>query len=122
MSPLFRLRKALYDEYGGAADKRIKKLDKAVYFAVDGRFPDGIASDGSFFSWFCSISAEINHADRVTVTLGNTIPNSPAVGQWEQAHGVARRRRVITDVLEFDVTPQDVDKLLTLRGDEGDHV
>lgn len=109
------LKRALVAEYGGFADRRIKDVDKGSLFAVDDHREGAIASDGSFYGWFCAV--EINALDglRVQVRLTNSIPDSSGIRGWEKQQRVTRQgTNLRNNRLQFDVTPEDVGKLLTL--------
>jgi hypothetical protein len=73
-----------------------------------------MASDGSFFGWFCSVNANVANAQCVNVTLGNTVPKGAPVARWEQQHGVARTAVGVHEVLRFDVSPSTIDRLTSL--------
>jgi hypothetical protein len=99
------LKEALLREYGSFADKRIKNIDKGSRFLVDDRHDGGLASDGSPYGWFCSISAEVLDEDSVRVSLSN-LPEGPSVAAWADAMAVTgtsvRTELVLThDTLEL---------------------
>lgn len=81
------LKEALLREYGSFADKRIKNIDKGSRFLVDDRHDGGLASDGTPYGRFCSISAEVTDADTVRVVLSN-LPEGPSVAAWAGAMGI----------------------------------
>ncbi len=75
-----KLKRVLYDEYGGFADKRIKKLEKGKRFFVDSRVTNfGLASDGSPYSWFCLIELEVLDEHSVSVQLGPFFPTGKQI-------------------------------------------
>lgn len=90
-----QLKRALLDEYGSFADRRIKNIDRGDRFIVDGRTDSDIASDGQVYGWFCSMFLEVRSVDHVTLHLTN-VPTSDAVDGWLAAHSesVGRGHRV----------------------------
>jgi len=69
-----RLKKALFDFYGGFADKRIKKLDKGTTFIVDGRSTSDLGGDRKPFATFCMVFADVVSEREVRVNLSGNIP------------------------------------------------
>lgn len=82
------LKKRLYDEYGGFADKRIKKLDNGNFFIVDDRQQDDYDARKQMFLWFCLIFAEVNDLQSVRVILRGGIPTYPTVAAWQAKYNV----------------------------------
>ena len=106
------LKQALYDEYG-FADKRYKKLTSSDTFPIDGRSESDVASDGSFYGWFCMIFADTANEPIVQVRFYKNIPVGPLVQQWIKANG-ANYTSAPNEQLEFTVESHDFDKLLNL--------
>ncbi len=75
------LKKALFHEYGGFADKRIKDLSKSDTFIADGRKPTDFGADKRLFSTFCSIFVLVQSEERVQVELRGNVPLSERVRQ-----------------------------------------
>jgi len=46
------LKKALFEAYGGFADKRIKKLESGSIFVVDDRSDGDRGADGKLYGYF----------------------------------------------------------------------
>ncbi len=53
------LKRKLFDEYGGFADKRIKNLDKGERFIIDDRSPTQDFGSQRLYSYFCAIFADV---------------------------------------------------------------
>lgn len=81
-----RLKRHLFDEYSGFADKRIKNLSKSDLFIVDDRSDRDVAADGSMYSYFCMMFARVASSDTVEVRLIGNIPMGPAVSAWIDEH------------------------------------
>jgi len=69
-----RLKRALFDFYGGFADKRIKNLDKGTTFIVDGRSTSDLGGDRKPFATFCLVFADVVSESEVRVNLSGNIP------------------------------------------------
>lgn len=107
------LKKALFDEYDGFADKRYKNLSASNIFAVDGRTSADVAADGKFFSWFCSVFVDTSDEPVIKVRLVKNIPDGPEVRAWISRHS-ASLVSTPDAVLEFTVAPGEQKKLLDL--------
>lgn len=94
------LKKKLFDEYGGFADKRIKNLDKGQCFIVDDRSPRDFGADQRLYSYFCSVSADVLADDRVQVILSGNVPISQSVDDWAVKYQV-RKTDDISSSLSF---------------------
>lgn len=106
------LKQALFDEYG-FADKRYKKLSSSNIFAIDGRRPSDVASNGQFYGWFCSVFVDTSSDPVITVRFFNNIPYSPEVRTWIQKYQ-ATYAGAPQETLEFTVAPGEQQKLLEL--------
>ncbi|BBL74208.1 hypothetical protein [Methylomagnum ishizawai] len=84
---MLKLKKALFDAYGGFGDKRIKNLDKGSTFVVDDRSSGDYGADKNLFLWFCSIFVEVISDAEVKVSLCGGVPISPSVETWAKANG-----------------------------------
>jgi hypothetical protein len=94
------LKQAFLDEYGGFANKMIKKLDSGSLFIIDDRDPrKDFDAKRRLFSWFCQMSANVIDQDAVLIMLRGDIPVSPGVTAWLVAHGARQTNLGI----EFDV-------------------
>jgi len=107
------LKQALFDQYGGFADKRYKKLSSSDVFAIDGRSPADLAADGKFYGWFCLMFADTSDEPVIRVRLLKNVPDSPEVQTW-----IARHQAIYTyspqEILDFKVAPNEQYKLLEL--------
>ncbi len=106
------LKQALYDEYG-FADKRYKKLTSSETFPVDGRSESDIASDGSFYGWFCMIFVDSTNEPILQVSFYKNIPIGPLVEQWIKTNSASYSTGQ-DQQLEFTVESHDFSKLLGL--------
>lgn len=84
---MLKLKKSLFDAYGGFADKRIKKLEKGTTFIVDDRSTGDYGADKSLFLWFCSIFVEVISDSEVKITLTGGVPVSATVKSWAEENG-----------------------------------
>ena len=81
------LKQALFDAYGGFADKRIKNIDKGNLFIIDDRTETDEDARGDLFLWFCQILAEVVDQDTIKITMSGGVPVGPLVTTWFAAHG-----------------------------------
>ena len=79
---VLRLKKVLYSEYGGFADKRVKRLERGSTFIADDRSRADEGADGRLFSWFCLIFVEVVSATTVKVVLSGGVPTGTSVNAW----------------------------------------
>ena len=63
------LKKVLFEEYDGFADKRIKKLETGSTFIVDDRTDGDQGADKKLFGWFCSMFVDVESSTSVTIRL-----------------------------------------------------
>jgi len=84
------LKRALFDKYGGFADRRIKKLEKGNLFIVDTRKAGGEASNG-LYGWFCAITVTVMSEAEIQVELSGSIPTSEAIQNWFETHQLVIR-------------------------------
>jgi hypothetical protein len=106
LTPINRLRKALFDEYG-PSDRRIKKLEKASYFRVDecGAMK---GSHGNPLSNVCVITVRVE-TDLVTVFLSGNVPPDGPVQKWVESVGTVATRK--SGSLSLSLVPGEQDKL-----------
>src|SRR5690242_591193 len=76
------LKQALFDAYGGFADKRIKDLNKGRLFIIDDRKPLDEDAAGKIFLWFCQIFAEVVDQETVKIIMRGNVPKGSLVAQW----------------------------------------
>jgi hypothetical protein len=77
-----KLKQPLFDEYGGFADKRIKRLERSSLFIVDDRSAADHGADRQLFLWFCLIFAEVVSDTEVRISLRGRVPIGAAVEIW----------------------------------------
>jgi hypothetical protein len=80
------LKEALFDEYNGFADKRIKKLESGSRFIIDDRGDSDIGADKQLYSYFCMMFADVLSADQVKVSLYGNVPLSKEVRNWIESN------------------------------------
>lgn len=90
-----QLKKVLFNEFDGFADKRIKKLTSGSVFQIDDRGPGDIGADGKPLSWFCQIFANAISDDALEVTLVNA-PTSDAVEKWAATNAATIDAQIYT--------------------------
>lgn len=76
------LKQALFDEYSGFADKRIKNLDIGSSFIIDDRTDGDIGADKNLLSYFCLMFANVESSKSISITLRGNVPMSPEVQEW----------------------------------------
>lgn len=85
-SQLNHLKGYLFKEYGGFADKRIKKLEKSDLFIVDDRDPQhDVGADKRLYPWFCLMFAKVNTGQSVALKMWGGVPTSAAITKWIDA-------------------------------------
>jgi hypothetical protein len=77
---LYPLRRALFDEYG-PADKRTKKLEKAITFRVDGAEMYR-AAGGQPLSHVCSMYVHVENEKKLILNLSGNVPIEGPVIDW----------------------------------------
>lgn len=85
------LKKALFEEFGGFADKRIKNLDKSTTFIADDRGRGDYGADRNLFLWFCSIFVDVKSESHVLIRLSGGVPWSSAIAQWAKSNNLEHR-------------------------------
>lgn len=108
-----QLKEILFSTYSGFANKSQKNLDKYSKFIVDDRTDADIGGKGLNRS-FCLIFADVVAPDRVNVMLTGGVPQGPTVTQWLKSSGAKHSKLLVGYNVVFDVTPANVDALLTL--------
>ena len=96
------LKRALLDEYGTFADRRIKRLETGHLFIVDDRTPQDFAADRNLYPWFCSIHVDVVNESEVQVLLRGDVPIGPRVNRWIESTG-AKYATDYSSTLEFSV-------------------
>lgn len=104
------LKQALYDEYGGFADKRLKNISNDAEFIVDDRTHRDFGSDKKLYPWFCMMFVRVKAKDRIHVRLLKNVPQGVRVSSWAAKHKATLEPRALC----FDVTPADLQKLSEL--------
>lgn len=105
-----RLKRTLYDAYGGFSDKRIKRLERSQTFIIDDRGPGDYGANKYLFSYFCMVFADVLAGDKVRVAVRGNVPRATSTEAWARKHGV-RFKKGAQASLMFDVGPTDFDKL-----------
>jgi hypothetical protein len=99
-----KLKRTLFDEYNGFADKRIKNLDRGNRFIVDDRVESDVGADRKLLSYFCMIFAEVLSETEVRVLLHGNVPVGERVRKWISAHGGDMQDTGLRESLTFTVT------------------
>lgn len=81
------LKRVLFEEYGGFADKRIKRLENGRVFLIDDRENGALGADNKPLSWFCSMYVEVVDDDHCRLILHNW-PTSDRLERWSADHRV----------------------------------
>lgn len=76
------LKKTLFDNYDGFADKRIKNLDSGNLFIIDDRTEKDIGADKQLFPYFCLMFAEVQSDGTIKIILRGNVPMGPLVKKW----------------------------------------
>jgi hypothetical protein len=109
----YPLRKTLFDEYG-PSDRRIKKLEKAVHFRVDG-CEAYTGADGNPLSHVCTIFARVADDGSLKVSLSGNVPLEAPVQRWIESVGAACGASSKTRLgLSFSLKKGEQDKLSSL--------
>ena len=108
------LKRILFDAYGGFADKRYKNLNKCNTFIIDDRVESDFGADGSLYSYFCSVFADVNSNQDVVVTLTGNIPTSKNVKSWLKKQEFEIKRLSTQSRLEIAVAQGEQSKLKEL--------
>ena len=103
------LKKVLFDEYGGFADKRIKKLASGTIFVVDDRGPSDYGADKNLFGYFCKIFADLTNDPVVQVSMTGGVPTNKAVLAWFK-----KNASPYADGYTFSIAPGEEAKLVEL--------
>jgi len=107
------LKQVLFDEYGGFADKRYKKLESCNTFAIDGRTSADHASDGGLYGWFCAMFVDTSKEPIIQVRLAKNVPDGPEVSAWIKRYQ-ASLVNTPDNILEFSVAPGEQNRLVEL--------
>jgi hypothetical protein len=107
------LKKALFDEYDGFADKRIKKLESGATFIIDDRTSGDHGADKRLFGWFCSIFADVESSTEVTVRLIGGVPINSSIKKWAQNNSYVLVEGDYPS-LTFSLQKSQIEKLLDL--------
>lgn len=114
---LHPLKRALLEEYGHFADRRIKNLDKSNSFIIDDRDKGrSFASDGTPYGWFCEMFLDVISRNAVRITIRGNLPIGPDVTAWLDRNGVKAEKPFnhLPPTRSFVITPADIDELLAL--------
>jgi len=108
------LKKILFQEYGGFADKRIKNLDKGDKFIVDDRDDSDYGADGKLFSYFCMLFVDVISNEKVTVELVGNIPIGKEVRKWLTKHKYKIESRTRQSFLSINIKKGHQEHLIEL--------
>jgi hypothetical protein len=106
---MVHLKKVLFDEYDGFADKRIKKLESGTKYIVDDRGLGDFGADKKLFGHFCLIFADLSDEPTVRVTMTGGVPTSAAVSAWFKKHASP-----YANGYAFSIAPGEEGKLIEL--------
>jgi hypothetical protein len=95
-----RLKQALFDEFDGFSDKRIKDITASSTFIIDDRKEGDLGANKQLKSYFCQVFAEVRDGDTVEVILRGNLPDSKGV-----------RKRV--DEIDGEFTDSEIKFLVT---------
>jgi len=105
------IKKTLFDEYDGFADKRYKKIENDAPFIVDDRHRGDYDARGQLFLWFCQMFAFVEDANTVRLSLVGGVPQSSAVSDWYEAHGAEEQVVGVNHRVEISLTPDNIGDL-----------
>lgn len=108
------LKRILFDAYGGFADKRYKNLDKSSTFIIDDRNESDVGADGSLYSYFCCVFADVKSNQEVVVTLVGNIPIGKRVNSWLKEQDLEIKTLSIQSRLAITVAEGEQSKLKDL--------
>lgn len=110
------LKPLLFAQYGGLEHGRIRKRGDLIDIVIDDRGEGDFDDAGELVFWFCTLRAEIDLSQRITVFLEGVLPVSAALREW-----VRRRRGLLEEGeklrLQFSFEPgqqRDLDELAGL--------
>lgn len=109
-----QLKQYLFEEYGGFADRRIKRLEKGYSFIVDDRNEEDVGANGQLYSYFCMIFAKVRAGDQVGLTLHGNVPLSPAIHTWIKTTGAAYSESAFGKSLGLQVKVGEQNRLIEL--------
>lgn len=101
------LKDALVKEYGGFADRRIKKLENGNFFHVDDRSSGDYDARKKLFLWFCTIDLTVHDGQTVSVGISKELPKNAKVTKWWEENSTEGRY----GFKELKITPENT-KLL----------
>lgn len=102
------LKAALVKEYGGFADRRIKKLESGDFFHVDDRGGSDYDARKRLFNWFCTIDLVVCEGEKVKVIIGNALPQNNKVEQWWKENSIKGN---FPGMGCLKITPKKIDRL-----------
>jgi hypothetical protein len=102
------LKKYLFDQYGGFADRRVKDLSKDCPFKIDDQ------SDKDSPDRFCSVFVKVTGMDRFMLSLDNNAPVTPDIKDFVELHGGKIYCNGERKHIEIEISVEDVDFLKRL--------
>ena len=106
---MHKLKRMLLAEYGGFADKRIKKVETGRIFIVDDRSEHDQGRDG-LPSWFCMMFADVISDNQIKLSLNGNVPRGTEVVKWLKRE----KLKIATGMqkhLQITVTPENYELL-----------
>jgi hypothetical protein len=110
------VKRVLFDDYDGFADKRLKKIERDAPFIIDDRQGGDYDARGQLFLWFCAMYAEVEEGDQVRLTLSGGVPQADAISKWFSANGGNERETFSGRQAVIIVTPDNFHELTMLAG------
>lgn len=87
------LKEALFVEYNGYADKRIRDQSGDHPFVIDDRSEKDVGANRKLFSYFCQMFAQVNSDGSVRVTLRGNVPESEELSELFDSIALGSRER-----------------------------
>lgn len=105
---------ALFQEYDGFSDSRIKKLESGDTFCVDDRDSSDQNAQKKLFHWFCSIFATVGNSVEVMLTGG--VPVNSKIEDWaiQNKFSLSKPDVIGQRTLKIDVNESSYGKLFEL--------
>lgn len=110
-----RLKKHLFDAYGGFADRRVKDLSKRDTFIVDDRGGGDFDGHGELYLWFCKLFAVVRSDDRLDLRLDGDPPLSLDVEEFVTKTGSSvEKSGIVSKSITLSIGVSDAAKLRDL--------
>lgn len=76
------LKPLLFAQYGGLEHGRIRKRGDLIDIVIDDRGEGDFDDAGQLVFWFCTLRAEVDLTQRITVFVEGVLPVSAALRDW----------------------------------------